>query len=493
MKLTHCIVIALSAAALMGAQHPAPRLEIAADANWKYLLGDPSGAESRSFDDASWRTVNLPHDWSIEGPPAKDNPTGSGGGFFPAGTGWYRKTFSAPAEWKGKRVSVEFDGVYRDATVYVNGHKLGTQPYGYTSFRFDLTPDLDFSGPNVLAVRVDNSAQPNSRWYSGSGIYRHVRVLVTNDLHVVHWGLFVTTKQASNESATVSVRTRVANELSGQAALTVETRIVDRAGKTTGTAKSTIDAAAGSETETNQEIAVARPALWSPESPALYRAVTQVRQDGKLVDEVVTPFGIRTLEWSAEKGLLLNGKSIKLVGGSVHHDNGPLGAMAFDRADERRVQLLKTAGYNAVRTAHNPPSPGFLDACDRLGLLVLDEAFDTWKASKAKFDYGRNFDEWWQRDLSAMVLRDRNHPSVIFWSIGNEIPEVLVGKAWETGRVVSSERTWAASFWAMAGPRAVSTSGISLPMLQKITEGWLRSRSTMAERSRCHHSSKLRP
>jgi beta-galactosidase len=421
------------------AQSGPPRLSLSADSNWKFLAGDPAGGEARSFDDANWRTVNLPHDWSIEGRPAKDNPTGSGGGFFPAGTGWYRKTFSAPAEWKGKRVSVEFDGVYRDATVYLNGHKLETQPYGYTSFHFDLTPDLDFAGPNLLAVRVDNSAQPNSRWYSGSGIYRHVWVVVTDPVHVAHWGVFVTTNQASNKSAAISVRTRVANESAGQADLAVETRILNRAGKSAGSAKSTIDAPAGGEAEASQEIAVARPDFWSPESPVLYRAVTRVLKGGRVVDEIETPFGIRTLAWSAEKGLLLNGKSIKLVGGCVHHDNGPLGAMAFDRAEERRVQLLKAAGFNAVRTAHNPPSPAFLEACDQLGLLVLDEAFDTWKASKAKFDYGRNFEEWWQRDISAMVERDRNHPSVIFWSIGNEIPEVLVERGPAMAKQLATE------------------------------------------------------
>jgi beta-galactosidase len=420
------ISLAFLAALPIAAQPASPRFELAADSNWKFLPGDPSGAEARSFDDASWRSVDLPHDWSIDGQTDKRNPTGSGGGFFPAGTGWYRKSFNAPAEWKGKRVSVEFDGVYRDATVFLNGHKLGTQPYGYTSFRFDLTPDLDFSQRNILAVRVDNSAQPNSRWYSGSGIYRHVRVIVTDPIHVAHWGVFVTTAQASGEAAKVTVRTRVSNESAADAGVTVEATILDQSGKNAGTAQSALSAPRGSESETNQDIAIARPALWSPDSPVLYRAVTRVRKDGKVVDEVVTPFGIRTLQWSADKGLLLNGKSVKLAGGSVHHDNGPLGAMAFDRAEERRVQLLKAAGFNAVRTSHNPPSPAFLDACDRLGLLVLDEAFDTWKASKAKFDYGRSFDEWWQRDISAMVLRDRNHPSVIFWSIGNEIPEVLV-------------------------------------------------------------------
>ena len=433
MKPTLWRMIAISAMPAMlvtipaaAAQPQRSRLELAADSNWKFVLGDPGGAEARSFEDANWRTVELPHDWSIEGRPSKDNPTGSEGGYFPAGTGWYRKTFSAPPEWRGKRVSVEFDGVYRDATVYLNGHKLGNQPYGYTSFSFDVTPDLDFSGLNVLAVRVDNSAQPNSRWYSGSGIYRHVRVVVTDPVHVAHWGVLVSTTSASTESGSLSVRTRVENESTATARVTVETQILDRGGKPAGRAQSAVEAAPGSATEASQEIAVSKPALWSPEAPALYRAVTRLRKDGKAIDEVVTIFGIRTLAWSAEKGLLLNGKAIKLAGGCVHHDNGPLGAAAFDRAEERRVELLKAAGYNAVRTSHNPPSPAFLDACDRVGLLVLDEAFDTWKANKVKYDYGRNFDEWWQRDISAMVLRDRNHPSVVLWSIGNEIPEVLV-------------------------------------------------------------------
>lgn len=433
MKPTLWRMIAISAIPAMlvtipaaAAQPQSPRLELAADSNWKFVLGDPGGAETRSFEDASWRRVDLPHDWSIEGRPSKDNPTGSEGGYFPAGTGWYRKTFSAPPEWRGKRVTVEFDGVYRNATVYLNGHKLGNQPYGYTSFSFDVTPDLDFSGPNVLAVRVDNSAQPNSRWYSGSGIYRHVRVVVTDPVHVAHWGVLVSTTRASTEGGSLSVLTRVENESAAPARVTVETQILDRGGKPVGHAQSAVEAAPGSATEASQEIAVSKPALWSPEAPALYRAVTRLRKDGKVIDEVTTTFGIRTLAWSAEKGLLLNGKAIKLAGGCVHHDNGPLGAAAFDRAEERRVELLKAAGFNAVRTSHNPPSPAFLDACDRAGLLVLDEAFDTWKANKLKYDYGRNFDEWWQRDISAMVLRDRNHPSIVVWSIGNEIPELLV-------------------------------------------------------------------
>ncbi len=404
----------------------APRLELAADFGWKFHLGDPDGAEARSFADESWRDVNVPHDWSIEGQPNKDKPTGRGGGYFPAGTGWYRKTFSAPAEWKGKRVSIEFDGVYRNATLYLNGHELGTQPYGYTSFRFDLTPHLDFAKPNVLAVRVDNSEQPNSRWYSGSGIYRHVRVVVTEPTHVAHWGVFVTTPEVSATEAKVAVQTRVVNESSAPAGMKLETTLLDERGEPVGSAESSVSAGPEGDSEVRHEIAVSNPALWSPSSPRMYRSVTRLFKNEELVDLVETPFGIRSLAWSAEKGLLLNGEPSELAGGDVHHDNGPLGAAAFDRAEERKVELLKAAGYNAVRAAHNPPSPAFLDACDRLGLLVLDEAFDTWSASKEKFDYARNFDEWWKHDLSAMVMRDRNHPSIILWSIGNEIPEILV-------------------------------------------------------------------
>lgn len=416
-----------------------PRQAVAADAGWKFFLGDPSGAEAPLFPDVSWRTVDLPHDWSIESKPAKDNPSGAGGGFFPNGTGWYRKTFHAPANWKGRRVSVEFDGVYRDATVYLNGHKLGTHPYGYTAFTFDLTPDLSFSGANVLAVRVNNSDQPNSRWYSGSGIYRHVRLVVTDPTHVAHWGVFVTTPEANSTSAKVSIRTQMANESSSSAGVTVETTLLDKAGNKVGSAQSKLSIATGQEDNIAQEITVSNPALWSPASPTLYRAISRIQKDGKVTDEVTTTFGIRSLSWSAEKGLLLNGKPVKLTGGSVHHDNGPLGAAAFDRAEERKVELLKSAGHNAVRTAHNPPSSAFLDACDRLGLLVLDEPFDMWAAHKVKFDYATNFNEWWKRDVSSMVMRDRNHPSIVIWGIGNEIPELEVDRGAALGKQLADQ------------------------------------------------------
>jgi beta-galactosidase len=429
----------ITPATMHAAVGDSPRQELSADAGWRFSLGDLTGAEASSFADASWREVDLPHDWSIESAPEKDNPSGAGGGYFPAGIGWYRKTFHARADWKGKRVSVEFDGVYRDATVYLNGHNLNTHPYGYTAFTLDLTPDLNFSGPNVLAVRVDNSAQPNSRWYSGSGIYRHVHLVVTEPIHVAHWGVFVATPDATSTSAKVSIHTRVTNESSDAAGVTVETMLLDKTGSKIGSVQSRLSIATDQEGEAAQEIAVAHPALWSPESPILYSAVSTVRKNGKVIDQVTTPFGIRSLAWSAEKGLLLNGKPVKLTGGSVHHDNGPLGAAAFDRAEERKVELLKAAGMNAVRTAHNPPSSEFLDACDRLGILVLDEPFDMWKAHKVKFDYGKDFDGWWKRDVSSMVLRDRNHPSIVIWGIGNEIPELEVESGAALGKQLADQ------------------------------------------------------
>jgi beta-galactosidase len=400
-----------------------PRMELSADSDWKFFQGDPAGAESPAFSDRSWRTVTVPHDWSIEGTPDEKNPTGTGGGYYPAGVGWYRKTFTAPANWKDKQVSVEFDGVSSNATVYLNGHRLGNHPYAYTSFRFDITPQVNISATNVLAVRVDNSMQPSSRWYSGSGIYRHVRIVVTEPIHVAPWGVFVSTPEASTTAAKVLVKTQVQNDTTDGDEVTVSTALIGPSGTKSREVNAVVKLTAHQPSETTQEISLDRPALWSPASPQLYRAITRILKNGKVLDQVETLFGVRSLAWSVEKGLLLNGLPIKLNGGSVHHDNGPLGAAAFDRAEERRVDLLKAAGFNAVRTAHNPPSPAFLSACDRLGLLVLDEPFDVWTKSKAKYDYARFFNDWWQQDIDSMVLRDRNHPSIIFWGIGNEIPE----------------------------------------------------------------------
>ncbi len=425
-RLAAAIVLAAASLYAVAQRHAEPGLSrqiLFADSDWQFFLGDPAGAEASAFDASHWRSVNLPHDWSIEGAPDEKNLTGAGGGYFPAGVGWYRKTFSASPSWMNKRVSVEFDGVASNATVYLNGKKLGFHPYAYTSFRFDLSVGLDFNGVNVLAVRVDNSQQPSSRWYTGAGIYRHVRLVVTDRVHIAPWGVFLSTPEAREESATVLVRTEVQNETTSSAAVTVQTTIYSTLNKLVASDQETLEIGSAGQKQVTQKITIAHPELWSPQSPDLYRAVSEVLRDGKVIDRVETNFGVRALKWSAEKGLLLNGHSIKLAGGSVHHDNGPLGAAAFDRAEVRKIELLKAAGFNAVRSAHNPPSPAFLDACDRLGMLVLDESFDVWTKPKVIFDYARFFPDWWQADIDSMVLRDRNHPSVIFWGIGNEIPE----------------------------------------------------------------------
>jgi beta-galactosidase len=431
--------VSFSTASTWAAKTQSPRQQITADLDWKFMLGDPAGAEAVSFNDSAWRAVNLPHDWSIEGAPEEKNPTGAGGGYFPAGVGWYRKSFIAPVDWKNKQVSIEFEGVAANATVYLNGKKLGIHPYAYTSFFFDLTPGLDFANKNVLAVRVDNADQPASRWYEGAGIYRHVRIIVTDPVHVAPWGVFVSTPEASGDNAKLLVRTQTQNDSAGSANVSVRTTIFSAQGKSVAKSESQTQVGAGTHEETTQEIALAHPGLWSPESPILYRAVTEIVENGKVVDRVETKFGVRTLAWSPDKGLVLNGKSVKLTGGSVHHDNGPLGAAAFDRAEERRVETLKAAGMNAVRTAHNPPSPEFLDACDRLGLLVLDEPFDVWTAHKVKFDYATYFNDWWKRDVDSMVLRDRNHPSIVIWGIGNEIPELETEKGPVIGKQLADE------------------------------------------------------
>jgi beta-galactosidase len=428
----------LIGAAQLSANAPStPRMVFSADADWKFVVGNPADAASPKFDDNSWRTLTVPHDWSIEGVPDQKNPTGAGGGYYPAGIGWYRKTFTAPASWKGKCVSLEFDGVSGDTTVYLNGQKLGIHPYASTSFRFDITSQLNFAAKNVLAVRVDNSLQQNSRWYSGAGIYRHVRVVITEPIHVAPWGVFVSTPNASASSAKVVVKTQVQNDTSETSAVTVKTVLVSPTGTKSSEPDEKVELQPGQSTEVDQETTIERPALWSPKTPRMYLAITRIVKNGKLLDEVETPFGARSIAWSVEKGLLLNGEPIKLAGGSVHHDNGPLGATAFDRAEERKAELLKAAGFNAVRTAHNPPSPAFLDACDRLGLLVLDEPFDVWTISKRKYDYARFFKDWWQQDVDAMVKRDRNHPSVIMWGIGNEIPEVFTPEGAPLGKKIA--------------------------------------------------------
>ena len=406
------------------AQSTAGRERVACDDDWKFFLGDAPDAQAAGFDDAGWRAVTLPHDWSIEGRIDPRAPTGGQGGFFPTGIGWYRHHFDAPPAWNGKKVSVEFEGVYENADVFLNGRKLATQHYGYTTFFVDLTGALTVGGPNVLAVRVDNSQQKNTRWYSGSGIYRHVWLHVAGPVRVPPWGVFVTTSQADAQRATLAIQTRVLNETDAAQPAVIRTTVTGPDGRTLAQGASRCNLPAHGDQTVSSGLDLASPPLWSPETPQLCRAVTTVEVDGQPVDVTTATFGVRVLAWTPEQGLTINGQAYKLSGGCIHHDNGVLGACAFDRAEERKIERLKATGFNAIRTAHNPPSPALLDACDRLGMLVLDEAFDCWVKGKNSKDYSLYFKDEWTHDLDAMILRDRDHPAVIMWSVGNEIPDV---------------------------------------------------------------------
>src|ERR1017187_781061 len=345
------------------------------------------------------------------------------------GSRWYRKHFTLSSLDKGKHVSVRFDGVYMNADLWINGQLLGNHPYGYTSFEFDLTPYLKPAGEeNVIAVRVRNEGK-NTRWYSGSGIFRHTWLTVTEPIHVPTWGVFVTTPEVSKEKAVVKVANEVCNGTGAEANVVVRARVLNSKGKTVQTGESKLRLGSNETRTVEQLIEVRSPKLWSPDSPELYSAEIEIAAAGKALDKTSTSFGIRKIEVDAENGFRLNGQMLKLKGGCMHHDNGPLGSATIDRAEERRVELMKAHGFNAIRTSHNPPSPAFLDACDRLGILVIDEAFDCWNEGKNGQDYHLYFKDWAGRDIASMVRRDRNHPAVVIWSIGNEIPDQFRAEA----------------------------------------------------------------
>lgn len=409
------------------------------DDNWKFFLGGAQNAESEKFDDSKWRTVDLPHDWSIEDLPGRNSPFEPKAigqvstGFTVGGTGWYRKAFVVGAGEKRKRISLQFDGVYMNAEVWVNGVSVGKHPYGYTSFCFDITDNVKPGEKNIIVVQVKNEGQ-NSRWYPGSGIYRHVWLKIQEPAHVAQWGTYITTPVVDASSAQVKIRTTVQNEAATSADVKLVTLILDSHEAQVAKTESSQTISANADVEISQEVTVASPKLWSPESPALYHAVSEIYVNNKLIDRTRTQFGIRSISFDSEHGFLLNGKSVKLRGGCVHHDNGPLGSKAYDRAEVRRIEILKEAGFNAIRCSHNPPSPAFLNACDSLGMFVMDEAFDMWRIENNPYDYHLYFDEWWQRDIESMVTRDRNHPSVILWSIGNEIRDM------ENPKVIAVEK-----------------------------------------------------
>lgn len=415
------------------------------DEGWRFYLGSAEGAESVAYPDASWRTVDLPHDWSVEplenqeadkvvGPFSRQSAGGIATGQTVGGEGWYRKTFAIAPEDAGKRHELYFEGIYNQSEVWINGRKVYRNVYGYSSFRFDITPYCNPAGvENVVAVRVLNEGK-NSRWYSGSGIYRHVWLLRTSPSYIEDWGTFVRTTSATEQSAEVALTTSVVNgDERGTTAYRLQAELLSAKGKVVAGEERRVQIAGGDTLRTDWTWRVGRPELWSVDNPYLYTLRIRLWSGKEKADEYSVPFGIRTLGFSVERGFELNGNPMKLHGGCVHHDNGLLGAKAFDRAEERKVELLKANGFNAVRTSHNPMSESFLAACDRLGMLVVDEAFDQWERPKNPQDYHLYFKDWSAKDIRAMVVRDRNHPSVILWSIGNEISE----RAYDSGLAIA--------------------------------------------------------
>jgi beta-galactosidase len=412
------------------AKQPDARYHLLMDRSWKFFLGDDKNASATGFNDQSWRVLDLPHDWSIEGEFNKDQPTGGLGGYLPTGIGWYRKQFVLPSLVKGKQISIQFDGIYMNSEVWINNHYLGKRPNGYISFVYDLTPYL-VPGKNTIAVKVDNSKQPNSRWYSGSGIYRHVWLNITNPLHIAQWGTYVTTPEVNAGAATVSVKTKIENSAGNIGKGTLLSKILDENGREVASAETTVSLSAKTSDSFSQQIQVQLPALWSVDSPHLYTLHSIIKVGSKTVDDFLSTFGIRKIEYSAVNGFTLNGKRIKMNGVCLHHDGGCVGAAVPVKIWEARLKLLKDMGCNAIRTSHNPVAPELLDLCDKMGFLVMDEAFDAWETGKVINDYHLYFDEWSQIDVVDQIHRDRNHPSIVLWSAGNEIPDQTKDKGVE--------------------------------------------------------------
>ena len=412
---------------------PAPgERRVSFDSGWLFAKGDPAGAADTTFADTDWRKLDLPHDWAIEGPfDRKVSPHQGSLPFF--GVAWYRKHFTVPASAKGRYYSIEFDGVMSNSTVYLNGHEVGGRPYGYISFGFDLTPYLVFGGENVIAVRVAPEDR-SSRWYPGAGIYRHVYVEAAGPVHVPRWGTYVTTPEVTDAAATVSIRTQLQNREAKPARVTLETAILDAAGQQVARTSSEQDVAAGEPRSVPVTLTVRQPRRWDLATPYLYTAQTTVRRGATVLDRYATTFGIRTIEYGADKGFLLNGRRVRFQGVCNHHDLGALGTAVNRRALQRQLEILQRMGANAIRTSHNAPAPELLDLADRMGLLVMDEAFDMWSKPKVPNGHGKFFDEWGDTDLRDMIRRDRNHPSIVMWSIGNEVSEQADPDGWKIAR-----------------------------------------------------------
>ncbi len=435
---TACLVHAeaLLAADASSPDASSPKRLDSFDFGWKFFKGDVPGAMQISFADANWRNVDLPHDWSIEGPYDEKAPSSGPGGYLPTGVGWYRKTFHLSEGHRDKLVTLEFGGVYQNSEVWINGNYLGLRPYGYIPFYYDLTPHLRIDGENLVAVRVDNSRQTNCRWYSGSGIYRHTWLHATHPLHVAQWGTFVTYPRITKDVATVEVKTTIAKCLKSAAHCSLNTAILDKDGNIVQVAETSQSVAAAGHYEFVQQILVQNPRLWSPSDPYLYTVRSTLHTSGSVVDVYDTPVGLREAVFDAERGFLINGEHIKLNGACIHHEAGCVGAAVPERVWERRLEILRDMGCNAIRTSHNPFAAEFLDLCDSMGFLVMAEAFDEWRVPKSQIQCGYSlyFDEWHERDLHNFIHRDRNHPSIVLWSAGNEIGDQSAPEGAETLR-----------------------------------------------------------
>jgi len=422
-----CLTI-VSCLCLLISQAQSSRKVMPFDNDWKFIREDAKGAEQNDFNDATWRSLNVPHDWSIEGPYDRNNATGRGGGYLPGGVGWYRKSFTLNEADAKQLFFIEFDGVMANSDGWINGYHLGKRPNGYVSFEYELTGHLNFGATkNVISVRADNTVQPASRYYTGAGIYRHVRLSITNPVHVAHWGSFVTASNVTADKATVNIQTTITSKATATQNVTVQVSIISPDGKAVGKAAINQKIDAGAAQTVTQNIAIDKPALWDIGNPELYKAITTIVINKIPVDEVTASFGIRDIKFDAKTGFSLNGKNLKIKGVCLHHEAGALGAAVPLSAWKRRFQILKELGVNGIRTSHNAVVPEFLDLCDKMGFLVMDETFDTWNEAKSHAEKGYNlyFTDWWERDTRDIVMRDRNHPSIVIYSVGNEVHDNL--------------------------------------------------------------------
>lgn len=397
--------------------------KVSFNSDWNFHLNDSIIDKDTIGPTTKWRTLNVPHDWSIETNFDEHSPAGHGGGSLNGGLGWYKKTFKVAAADSSKVTSITFDGVYKNSEVWVNGHYLGKRPNGYIEFQYEISKYLNFGDKNnEIIVKVDNSKQPNSRWYSGSGIFRNVWIETTDKLHVGQWGTYVTTPKVTAENASVHFETTIQNQNATSQNATVTTTIFKNDTKVISVTQDiTIEANANQTIK--QQTQVDKPILWSVDTPELYTAVTEIAVENKVVDQYKTDFGIRDFKFDLNKGFILNGKQVKIKGVCLHHDLGPLGSAINTRAIERQLEIMKEMGVNGIRTTHNPPAPELLELCDKMGFIVMDEAFDMWKVGKNKYDYSLDWDQWYKRDLIDQLKRDRNHASIFVWSVGNEISQ----------------------------------------------------------------------